>query len=434
MKALLIGCSKEQLNKLQKNPLCGSIEFIFPDDIHHLKQLVSLDGPFGMFVVSTGMGSVEVALLLNEIKDKTGVRPVFFIGDDINFGKFKKNLKPVHPFTQSAPNLDSNAFTLGMDKMLTQILNEASPDLENYVQVPAGELKLFGEINCQSYRLLPDQRLEAMAELSDFQSSELAYLRKEDYSGLLMWALKKDGNSLIENISITGAFTNCQLRSIFLLHHYARTVGITDSLQKFTKVLIQSIIENGKRANHLLEILETFPTGLAGTSVQLLIAAYAANLMASELEYPEHKISNLLFAIIMADIGLESPSLHQAETLRDSCLAGCSEEQVLAFIDHPKQSAELSKKFNQFPDMSQLILSHHELPSRLGFPNRPDPFEIGREQSIVNLAILFARGIEGRPPKKPTMVSTINRLRQGHNIGDFKVPFKPLFDHIKYLV
>ncbi len=112
----------------------------------------------------------------------------------------------------------------------------------------------------------------------------------------------------------------------------------------------------------------------------------------------------LLYAIHTHDISLmASPELMKFQTVEEIEADGSiTEEQKKIFLEHPEKSTEVALEDPFAPsDVDSLIIQHHELPNREGFPAQLPSSKIQPLASILIVSIDFAQLVMGSSSTDP---------------------------------
>ena len=133
----------------------------------------------------------------------------------------------------------------------------------------------------------------------------------------------------------------------------------------------------------------------------------------------------------MQDISLPDDNLTSINQVNSPKLKNFKEEDVNAFFNHPIQAASYAKQFSSYSDIDYIIESHHELPNRKGFPNRPSSSKLTQICAVFNIAQYVAGEIDGLAPDNQLYIKTIKSMAKDYGVGSFKEVHKHLKSILK---
>jgi len=150
--------------------------------------------------------------------------------------------------------------------------------------------------------------------------------------------------------------------------------------QEFKKTIdkaidnIRLIVEKEKKVHKILTALKEQKKAYAFFTQKINLTSIISCVLAKELEWiSQVTLNKLLFASVLSDITLAvKPELLKIPSLVefDKIKVTLSDEDQKIFLSHPKDSANLLKRyFSTAPaDTDSLVFQHHELPDGSGFP------------------------------------------------------------------
>lgn len=137
---------------------------------------------------------------------------------------------------------------------------------------------------------------------------------------------------------------------------------------------IKDIIGKDQHVGPMLAQLKSKQSHFAYYTQKINVTSLIACSIARHLEWNSRiTIDKLVFASVICDITLAvRPQLIQLQTLSDFNLQRdkMGQEETRLFLNHPKESAELLRKYFSTapPETDVLAEQHHELPDGTGFP------------------------------------------------------------------
>lgn len=209
---------------------------------------------------------------------------------------------------------------------------------------------------------------------------------------------------------------------------------LTPTTSQLLYTTLSQVISDVKKCPKLGEVLKCFMRRkdfLSGHSLQL---AYICNLVLLKLPWRSNEImKKLAIASLMHDISLHDNSLATIYSMEQIQHLAPDEQAIL--MDHPLQSTvHLAEVDLGFPDLDQIILSHHEIPGQ-GYPGRTAPALISRVAALFIMCEEFVTRINGRETDVPFLHELKNEFAQKYDHGNFAEPLQGLlnlFDDMYY--
>ena len=134
--------------------------------------------------------------------------------------------------------------------------------------------------------------------------------------------------------------------------------------------------------------------------------------------------SKLIMASVLQDITLTDDSLTQISELGDEALNGQTALNIAEFVAHPTKAAELAIQFTKYPDLDFLIKNHHELPNKMGFPNKPSSLSLTVLCSVFNISQHIAAKLDDNDITNELIDSLLKSMLRNFNAANFKEPMK----------
>ena len=171
--------------------------------------------------------------------------------------------------------------------------------------------------------------------------------------------------------------------------------GITPTMAELTKATLKEVVANIlSEKKILLNVIQDNQSDNYASRFYTL-HSMIISILAKKTDWDSHQdIYKLIFCAFVQDLSLKSTSLMQLID-HDDFLRRISEfspQEQEDFINHPRKTIEILKSFNDIPfGVERIILEHHELPNKTGFPNELDSKEISQMGALFNLSGIFAR-------------------------------------------
>jgi HD-GYP domain-containing protein (c-di-GMP phosphodiesterase class II) len=152
---------------------------------------------------------------------------------------------------------------------------------------------------------------------------------------------------------------------------------------------IRSVVEKEAKIDNLLKVLRGKQDEYALFTQKMNLTSLIACMIAKQLDWiSKTTMDKLVFAAVLSDITLAvRPSLLNIQNLQEfeKIKHTLTEEDQKIFLTHPKDSANLIKRYfnNAPPDTDSLTYQHHEAPDGSGFPQGL------RAEKISPLSALF---------------------------------------------
>lgn len=137
---------------------------------------------------------------------------------------------------------------------------------------------------------------------------------------------------------------------------------------------IRAVVEGNPQVEKMLKVLKEKQSEYSFYTQKMNLTALMSTSMAKQLDWiSKTTIDKLVFASVLSDITLAvRPELMEIPSISafESAKSNLSAEDQKIFLSHPKDSANLVKRYfsSAPPDTDVLCLQHHELPDGKGFP------------------------------------------------------------------
>lgn len=239
---------------------------------------------------------------------------------------------------------------------------------------------------------------------------------------------QNEGKTFCSKSSIQQTAVQLILGELFANNYLRPTTA-----QLLYSTLSQVIVEV-KKYPKLGEVLKCFMRRkdfLSGHSLQL---AYVANLVLMKLSWSSPEIMRKLsLAALLHDISLFDNQLATISCYEE--MQHLSPEEQARLMEHPLQSSlYLADVDLGFPDLDQIILSHHEVPGE-GFPGRVTEASISKVAALFIMCEEFITRIHGHESDVPYLHKLKQEFSEKYNQGKFSEPLQGLlgiFDDMYY--
>jgi hypothetical protein len=193
---------------------------------------------------------------------------------------------------------------------------------------------------------------------------------------------------------------------------------------------IRSLVEKESKVDHYLKILKEKQGEYALFTQKMNLTSLISCLLAKNLDWiSKTTMDKLVFASVLSDITLavrpellNIPNLQEFEKIKHTL----TEEDQKIFLSHPKDSANLIKRYftNAPPDTGVLAFQHHEIPDGSGFPQGL------RAEKISPLSALFIVATDFSfyflKDDEPTMDDFLLKCHSRYDFVNFRKVIKAL--------
>ncbi|WP_408097556.1 HD domain-containing phosphohydrolase [Peredibacter sp. HCB2-198] len=193
---------------------------------------------------------------------------------------------------------------------------------------------------------------------------------------------------------------------------------------------IRAIVEKEAKVESFLRVLKENQHHHALFTQKMNLTSLMSCVLAKQLDWiSKTTMDKLVYASVVSDITLavrpellKIPNLHEFERVKNTL----SEEDQKIFLSHPKDAANLIKRYftSAPPDTDALVYQHHELPDGSGFP-------LGlRAEKISPLSALFIVATDFSfyylQDDEPTMDDFLLKCHSRYDFVNFRKVIKAL--------
>ena len=446
MKALLIteiDQEAEILRRILKSAQ-PKVEVTRASNVEEVMAFASSDGPYGFFIIDCDMKEVDPNELGLNLIDLTGTRPIIFLGstntvnDRISQELFTSNennqtiVKPVSSdsFSEELNGAIDAALTWARKEDFEQSLEEVQPG--DYIGMKLKSFYLFSTFPYDIYlsitnttyiKIIEANKPYSQSTLSTYarKNVKLLYIKKDEQIKYLESEATKCLKNLRNSANDIDQTFLLLLRSITILHQYILAIGVSPLMLTLANAASDKIIEVFDSKFQLGAILKDYPVFYEGISSKSLLTAFIAEGIARKIGWESITTKKkLAISAILQDISLPEETMSKITSLKSPILKNYNQEKVQLFMEHPIKAAEISEQFSSFPDINFIILNHHELPNKKGFPNRPPQTKLTQICSVFNIAQYIASHIDGKDLSNELFTKTLKGMSRDYNFGLFK--------------
>lgn len=420
-------------------------------------NLASSDGPFGFILIDIDAKEFDPNSMALELLDFIGERPFIFFGtesifktkitDDL-YNSSEYNSVIFKPLTRADIAKDLKKIIEGIKSWIqaeTSTPNSAEINPTDYVQMKLKSFYLFDKFNYDVHMSITSTSyMKLIAAGERYTHSLLSQYAKKGIKHL--YILKNDQLKFLEseaNYCIRAMAGNkssdptqlylIHLRAITIFHEYLNSIGPTLITHILLEKLAESIIELVKGASSFKEILKAYPTGYAGIASKSLLTAHLSLALAGAMDWDSQTTRlKLVVSSILQDYSLPDDSLTFITDKDDARLVEFDLSANNEFLDHPNKAGKMAQQFSRFPDIDFILINHHELPNREGFPTRPSMTSLTMLNAVFNISQCIASHIDGLPIKQESLNKVLKSMSKEYNLGVFKEPMKQMNEIFKF--
>lgn len=446
MKILLVSDNRDdwQLIRAQVKKNFSDVELMCAASGGEAMNIVSFDGPFGFFILDVEMKNEEPAELLENLIELSGDRPTLFLGSEA----FIKDRIPNEVYISNDHNdiipkpiepevfVEKVKFALEWTKEEEFETNLEEINPEDFVPMKLKSFFLYKSFGYDIYMEVTPTRYIKIIEAAKPYS--FTFLSNYSKKGVKMLYIKKDDQLMyLENesnrcIKALNKFTYkdkeiflAQLKSINIFHLYYNTIGMTPTVVTLFERLVDSINDTFQGQTPFRDVISRYPTNYDGTASKSLLTAYICEALSKGKEWDSSMTRKKLVAsAILQDISIPDEGMTHISKINDERLELYQEDALEKFRDHPLKAAEVALHFSNFPDLDFILIHHHELPNRHGFPNRPSNSKLTALCSVFNIAQYIAAEIDGKKLDKSSIPQLLKTMTDDFSAGYFKETLK----------
>lgn len=454
MKVLFVSENKhdwELLRRMMKN-LYKEVEFMCAINQADAINIVSSDGPFGIFLIDAEMKNTDPDSLVNMLIDFSGDRPCLFLGKDsiiidkISQKTYQSNeyneklLKPLdrEDIIDDLKVKIAGALRWAKEEEFEAAIEEVNPD--DFISMKIKSFYLYNIFPHDIYlSITSTQYIKIISANKNYTLSTLNIYTKKNIKHL--YIKKNDQLKFLEHESIkclkalskpnikTEDLYIISLKSITVLHLIMRSLGVTSAVLKLTESITDALISMCNTSRPLKDILESYPSSYHGTASKSLLTCIIANKLCKQMGWDSTTTKKkLAVSSIIQDYILPDDGLSKINFLSDPRLQNYTEEEMRIFINHPKTVADISRQFTMYPDIDYILEHHHELPLRTGFPAQPPQTKLISICGVFNTAQYFASEIDGHKITNGLSRKILKAMNTNFSIGNFKEPYSFLMN------
>ncbi len=452
MKTLYVSENKletETLRRILKHNF-KNLEFSSASSTDEVQQILLNEGPFGFFIVDAELKESDPNSLSESMVEMSGEKPFLFIGlpaaitDRISQGLYQSNTNN----DQMYKPFDRDDFSDDIKNKVTTIIEwatkqefESSIEKVNPEDFIKMKLKSFYLMNTFPYdmylEVIPEEYIKIINANKPYSISTLdlyakknvkqLFIKKNDHIKYLEQETLKSIKALKKFLPSNKDYFIVLLRSITVLHQYMISLGVTESVGELVDEIADGIIKSESHYKTLIRLLKNYPQHYEGVASKSLLTGLLSVHLSKKMGW-ESKTTKMKLAVcsILQDYSLPDEFMSKINYPNDSRLNEFTDEEIEKFYNHPIDAANVSKQFSKYPDLDYILLNHHELPLKKGFPNQVGQSKFTVISCVFNLSQFVASELDGYKFDRNTIIQLVKMMNRDFSVGNFKTVFEAL--------
>jgi hypothetical protein len=410
-------------------------------------EIVSSDGPFGIFIIDTEIKRTEPEKSSHILIELAGDRPFIFLGTDsvisdrISQELYQSNsyneklLKPLdrNDITEDIEVKMSSALEWAKEEEFETSLEEINP--KDFVSMKLKSFYLYNtfpydihlEITSTQYiKILSANKNYTISTLSAYakKNVKVLYIKKDDQIKYLEEESLKCLKAL-KKISIqSNDVFIVLLRSITICHQYMLALGVNPTILSLANAITDLSINVSDSFRDLKPLLKAYPFLYEGIASKSLLTLLIADKLCKKMGWDSITTKKkLAMSALLHDYSLPDESLSKINYISDPRLQNYDDAKIDNFYNHPIIISEIASQFTMFPDIDYIIAYHHELPQKKGFPAQPPQAKLTAICGVFNTAQYVAAELDGNKINSGLIQKILRSMNRDFNNGNFKEPY-----------
>ncbi|MBT3235497.1 MAG: HD domain-containing protein [Bdellovibrionales bacterium] len=327
---------------------------------------------------------------------------------------------------------------LSIVQMVCTILGvEATHEAPKYRKIAAKRFLAFNNISSDIYLRLGNNKYVKIINADELYHAEVIekYQKRgcdyfyvpaqyfinfcDLYSNMLKSRLKKKNQPPIRSLQ-------AELVGVSFVHETILEMGIEQSTVDILDATIDSCITSISSNSKVISLLENMVRNQNYQHEHSLMCSYISMAIALEMSWnSDATMEKLAMASLLHDICIEEKQLARIHDLKSNDMLKVPWRKRQAVQKHSQRASDLINRMHGMPaDISNIVLSHHEMPNGSGFPRGLNANELSPLSCIFILAEQFTKSIFSEETIETSNV--LKSIEQEYNLGKFKKPLKGL--------
>lgn len=228
-------------------------------------------------------------------------------------------------------------------------------------------------------------------------------------------------------------------KAIEMLKNNLAKCGFSKAMLETADEIIKSQVELVLKVDNISEFLEKFQNFGQNYAHHSRLVSFITISILKEIGWDsESTIHKMGLAALLHDISLPDHLINRHDFVSRSDsrvefqLKTLEDSNRLAFFNHPEESAQIATRFcSGFPEVSQCILEHHELPSGNGFPNKLNFNKIHPLAGVLHIADVTAELFFTKNFDSDAVRDDLEKLTKFYQRGFYKKPYNAVMKILK---
>jgi hypothetical protein len=375
-----------------------------------------------------------------KIIDLMGLRPIIFMGPekDLKEKISEETMKAHNLNSKLSLPLDVNSFRECIGPIINSLTEESSAgaileiDSSQYIGMKIKNFKLSNKMPFDAFvEVTSNKYMKVVTRDCQYNQSMISsylkkgmkyfYIEKTAKVEYLQSELKRCKKWIEDNGVKNPDIFMTLIKTISVYHEYVNEVGVTDDILDLSRSLPKTITDLAMSYFNVYELINRYPKHLEGIPSKSLLSALLMIQTGIKFGWTsDNTFHKLALAAIIQDISVEDDEISYLLFTDEPLTKMFSAEKKESFFEHPFQSAEVAKNFSWHPDIDNLILLHHELPTGKGFPSKLGSLNLTTINGVFNISCFLATRLDGSEVNYDMLKQTIDEAEYHYNMGSFK--------------
>ena len=405
------------------------------------------DGDIHCFVIDADMKDENPRELAEALWEMTGQKPVIFIGTDhlleirVMGDLYIENeleMLVKRPLELKDLSIAVTKAKLWNEKesfensVVEEVAENFSPiKIRNFYYYDSFSYDVYFKVTEKTFsKVLQKNQTFPQSLVEKFIKKRVKYfyLYKEDKLKFLEDSIHRLKNDLVlTNETDPRKLLSDQVSCSGIIMEYLRSMGISESVQEITDILIKSIRDAAIQYKSLSYLCSLFPKQRDFTEAKAILCMYFSEFISHDLGWKSPMIRNkLALASLLHDSTLSDEEMSKIRTLEDPRYLKLRDDQQLEYKEHPRRAAELVSLFSGYPETDFIILQHHELPDGSGFPKGLNATSLQPISATFILICNFCADLYSTNMAGGKYSALVKLYSKSYEHGNFRDPLKKL--------
>ncbi|WP_127717447.1 HD domain-containing phosphohydrolase [Halobacteriovorax sp. HLS] len=332
----------------------------------------------------------------------------------------------------------SKDILFNVEKLLNAKIPSSEVEINSvtYKKIKIDFLTKFLNDNANIYLKLSDKKflkiihkneLQRESQLIKYQlrGESYAYITEDDYEEFISKLTVK----LTQELEASSSFEDvvaCASEGLEFINDSLKTLGISEPQKVYINKVVNKSIKHLSQNNDLSRLLKDFYKKKGYLVGHSLLIVHISQLMITKIPFSNtQQLEKITYAALIHDLSLGEDKLSMIVD-KDISYEDLDHKEKSKIDEHVFESAKLINEMSFIsPDVSKIIIEHHEKPDGSGFPKGLKSSQISPLSCIFILALRLSHFMIFNDYEKDGK-SYLEFLKQNYNKGNFKNPLKAL--------